>query len=192
MLSDVIRGKGTPAANQVFVILAIKFGFAKPGNLTAFANAYMGLDCSGFVCNYLMSIGKLETHLGSTAFRKKTYEEKRRTDISDVKMGDLLVWIGTNHIAIIDSIPVSNSNHIWARKELTPDPNPDPEYTCTVVESNGTRGLDSEEYSLTRGDGKSFSDGTTATYEGKVVFCLKRKTGKKIYKAIILDWGVSG
>jgi hypothetical protein len=47
-------GKGTPEEAQINLQLAARFGLLKGGTLQAYCDKYLGLDCNGFVGNYLV------------------------------------------------------------------------------------------------------------------------------------------
>jgi hypothetical protein len=70
--------------------------------LQAFCDAYIGLDCNGFVGNYAQ---RVNSKLGPDHTPKQYYEhrESRRTTIDDVVNLDVIVWENFTHIAIIDS-----------------------------------------------------------------------------------------
>ncbi|HEY1380698.1 MAG TPA: hypothetical protein VGF55_28105 [Gemmataceae bacterium] len=46
-------GKGSPEEAQITLQLADRFGLLKGGDLQAYCDKYLGLDCNGFVGNYL-------------------------------------------------------------------------------------------------------------------------------------------
>ena len=47
-------GKGSPEEAQVTLQLADRFGLLKGGTMQAYCEKYLGLDCNGFVGNYLV------------------------------------------------------------------------------------------------------------------------------------------
>ena len=46
-------GKGTPEEAQITLQLAARFGLLEGGTVQAYCDKYLGLDCNGFVGNYL-------------------------------------------------------------------------------------------------------------------------------------------
>jgi hypothetical protein len=47
-------GKGSPEEAQITLQLADRFGLLKGGTMQAYCDKYLGLDCNGFVGNYLV------------------------------------------------------------------------------------------------------------------------------------------
>ena len=47
-------GKGTPEEAQITLQLADRFGLLKGGTMQAYCDKFLGLDCNGFVGNYLV------------------------------------------------------------------------------------------------------------------------------------------
>ncbi len=57
MLFHVLRpffGKGSPEQNQIVLQLVVMLGIKQPAELQAYANENLGIDCNGFVGNYLL------------------------------------------------------------------------------------------------------------------------------------------
>src|SRR5262245_51314515 len=71
--------------------------------LQAFADKYLGLDCNGFVGNYVKRLKK--SSLGPDNEPKAYYEHRKglRKTVADVVNLDIVVWENFTHIAIIDS-----------------------------------------------------------------------------------------
>ena len=109
-------GKGAPGDYALALEWAVRTGrIPNPGaaSLQTFCDEHLGIDCSGFVTNYLIAIGK----------REDTAQVRRNTsaasyfnlahainDAAAVRQGDLLVWMNgvrvkTNpgHIAVVES-----------------------------------------------------------------------------------------
>lgn len=110
-------GKGSPAAYELALEWAVRSSkIATPTQPTiqAYADDHLGIDCSGFVTNYLIA----------NALKPDTEEVRRNTgaesyynpgravnDPTAVRRGDLLVWMtagnavlrGPGHIAVVES-----------------------------------------------------------------------------------------
>ena len=59
MLFHVLRpffGKGSPEQNQIVLQLVVILGIKRPAELQAYANENLGIDCNGFVGNYLLHV----------------------------------------------------------------------------------------------------------------------------------------
>ena len=101
--TDLLRvfvGKGSPDEIQLALRLAIYYGLVQPtlGALQTYCNDYIGLDCSGFTGVYY-----------GPPFRGKSSVEYRKAgqavdDLNSIVPGCAIVWLNTNHIAIVDSI----------------------------------------------------------------------------------------
>lgn len=73
--------------------------------LQAFTDKYLGLDCNGFVGNYVRR-ARLST-LGPSNYPSEYFSRHRkrlRKTLNDVSNGDILVWTNMQHIAIIDTV----------------------------------------------------------------------------------------
>jgi hypothetical protein len=71
--------------------------------LQAFTDKYLGLDCNGFVGNFVRRTKK--SALGPDHYPKEYYEHRKglRKTVADVSSLDLLVWATFQHIAIIEN-----------------------------------------------------------------------------------------
>ena len=209
-------GKGPPDVVAAYLRLVARYGMAKAG-LQAFADdgaRNIGIDCSGFVTNYFIARGAKERTvevLDNTPARSYDEAARRRSQLEDVAIRDVMVWHDGGHVAVIDSIPartyVKNKDeghahakahghaHAAASKApvaapaagtpapaVAPADGPPPgthaEYTCTVVESNGGRGLDAEEYTLVSVDKQG-------------MFTVRRKTESHDHHVHINDWDLN-
>jgi hypothetical protein len=188
LLHAVHKGKGSPAANMVFIILAIRYGFAHPHHLAAFTDKYMGLDCSGFVSNYLVHLGLLSRSAPMQRNARSFDDPSNRRDrLDQVRHFDLLVWSDTNHIAIINTAPIAQQqtlpplhHHHGHGKVQHPDPpRTRTVYTCDVVESNGSQGLHKGSYTL-----ESVNDDQ--------VFTVKRAGSNHSWHVYIVNFGIAG
>lgn len=71
--------------------------------LQAFCDAYLGLDCNGFVGNFARRVAPKSpgpSHLPSAYYHAR---KARRTKREDVELFDVIVWANFTHVAIIDS-----------------------------------------------------------------------------------------
>jgi len=111
-------GKASPSEISDAVWMAHRFGqISNPKNhksgakpLQTYADNFLGLDCNGFVGNYF----GLDPNTSI-----KTYQVKRRKNISDIKANDVLCWYRDwksskqwGHIALIDTIYKRGENSI--------------------------------------------------------------------------------
>jgi hypothetical protein len=184
LLEAVHLGKGSPAANEVFIVLAARYGFADPHRLSEFTDKYMGLDCSGFVSNYLVQIGRLSRD-APTRRNAKSFDDvaNRRDRLDEVRAFDLMVWSDTNHVAIINTAPASHPQslpplHHHGPGQPPASPRTRTVYACEVVESNGSHGLHKGSYTL-----ESVNDDQ--------VFTVKRAGSNHPWHVYIVDFGVS-
>jgi hypothetical protein len=62
-ISMTFVGKGMPDDIRQTLRLAVRHGLAQKGELQKFCNNYIGLDCNGFVGNYMLARG--QKHFGT-------------------------------------------------------------------------------------------------------------------------------
>jgi hypothetical protein len=105
-------GKGMPDDIRLTLRLAVRHGKAHKGRLQEFCNNYIGLDCNGFVGNYMLRRGqkrfgtnraeggKKADWIGISELNRHAY---RRKNASDILANDLLVWDAI-HVAVIDKV----------------------------------------------------------------------------------------
>lgn len=144
-LYDVCTGKGSPLEIAQALRLLIRFGMvaADTKSLQDYCDKYLGIDCSEFVCNYAnLNLGKKydKAKTGATWFRDP--DSARRSRLLDIQPLDVLAWSGTNHVAIIHSINVSQyavDTAVSTKTDLAL-------LECTVVESNLSKGLHNSTY----------------------------------------------
>ncbi|MFN7936390.1 MAG: hypothetical protein U0R19_23885 [Bryobacteraceae bacterium] len=93
-------GKGAPDEIQLALRLAVYYGLVKPtlGDLQAYCNEFIGLDCSGFTGVYY---GPPYRGKSSVAYRTLGKEVK---ELADIEQGCAIVFLKTNHISVIDSV----------------------------------------------------------------------------------------
>ncbi len=104
-LAQAYIGKGTPEIIALALRLAEAFGLVA-GNAAAmqkYCDDYIGLDCNGFVGNYLLQEGSKLVGPSTSANASSFMPElKRFTKLQDVKYRSVLCWKNTGHVAIID------------------------------------------------------------------------------------------
>ncbi len=138
-------GKGSPETIAIALHLVAHYKLYDKHldvrlGLRNYCDAYMGLDCNGFVGNYAQAIGSTltpSTYIGD--FAKELY---RRRTMETVQPNDVLVWPNYGHIAIIDDT-----------RPIQTDVKGNPTRDCTVVEStaaNLTGGGDGLQQSMYR------------------------------------------
>jgi hypothetical protein len=81
--------------------------------LQTFCDEHLGIDCSGFVTNYLVACGKkayASATLRNTSAASYFVAAKAVNDSAQIRSGDLLVWMDGNavksnpgHVAVIES-----------------------------------------------------------------------------------------
>jgi hypothetical protein len=132
-LAQAYIGKGTPEIIASALRYAEAFGLVA-GNASAmqkYCDEYIGLDCNGYVGNYLKAEGSKLVGPSTSANAGSFMPESRRlSKLADVKYRSVLCWKSAGHVAIIDTLfgPV-----------LAP-PKFDTEVVrCMVCESTGAR-----------------------------------------------------
>ena len=88
-------GKGTPGDIAGTLRLALRYGLVKPdtASLQKYCDTYLGLDCSGFVGNYLneaLGAGIDVMNTGATSYRGPV--GNRRLTIESIRENDTLAW----------------------------------------------------------------------------------------------------
>ena len=86
--------------------------------LPAIVESYLGVDCNGFIGNYLQAKYKGNS-LGPSS-TEYTYHVKgkhtRRTKLSEIRMDDVIVWEGYGHVTIVQE--VIDHGDDWAVVEI--------------------------------------------------------------------------
>jgi hypothetical protein len=109
-------GKGAPQDYVLALEWAVrsrKISTVTQASLQTYCDEHLGIDCSGFVTNYLAACGKRtyssET-MRNTSAASYFSAANAVNDPSQVRQGDLLVWMDGNsvkrnpgHIAVVDS-----------------------------------------------------------------------------------------
>ncbi|NND61371.1 MAG: CHAP domain-containing protein [Gammaproteobacteria bacterium] len=118
---NAAMGKGAPEDYELALEWAVRAGrisHASKGTIQAFADDHLGIDCSGFVTNYLIAAGKMmhtDRTVRNTNAASYFSPQKAVNDASAIRPGDLLVWMRGNqvkrrpgHIAVVQSyVPAS-------------------------------------------------------------------------------------
>jgi hypothetical protein len=127
MILATVNGKGSPQtiATVLRVVSMMTYedqknaGLLGADNVYDFVKFFVGVDCNGFVANYIKRVNPAHAHVDVNDYRKGV----KRTSLSEVKALDLLFAppSQTDHIAII--------NHVEERSEKS--------ITCYVSESRG-------------------------------------------------------
>jgi hypothetical protein len=97
-------GKGSPEEIRQALRLAVFFGLVgrTKGELQAYCDANIGVDCSGFASNFY---GGKWIDKGANNFRDTA---KEVTKIEDIRANDAICFVTTNHIAVIDCVYQAN------------------------------------------------------------------------------------
>lgn len=109
-------GKGAPQDYQLALEWAVrsrKIPAVTPATLQTYCDEHLGIDCSGFVTNYLVACGKLtysSNTLRNTGAASYYRPASAVNDATQVRQGDLLVWMNGNavktnpgHVAVVES-----------------------------------------------------------------------------------------
>ncbi len=109
-------GKGAPQDYELALEWAVrskKIPTVNAGTLQTFCDDHLGIDCSGFVTNYLVACGKKSyssATVRNTGASSYYNTAKAINDPAAIKQGDLLVWMNGNsvktnpgHIAVVHS-----------------------------------------------------------------------------------------
>jgi hypothetical protein len=116
-------GKGAPVDYQLALEWAVrskKIPTVSQATIQTFCDEHLGIDCSGFVTNYLVACGK-RTYSGNlvrnTSAASYFSVPNAINDPSRVRQGDLLVWMNGNsvksnpgHVAVVESYVAQSVN----------------------------------------------------------------------------------
>jgi hypothetical protein len=104
-LSPVFYGKGKPSQIRQALRLVEMFELVADNvsAMNTYCTNYIGLDCSGFVGNFLQEMGhsSFGPQTPATAFAPVG---SRRKSLDDIDALDVMCWKNTDHVAIIDRI----------------------------------------------------------------------------------------
>lgn len=119
-------GKGCPRDYELALEWAVRSGKIRTVNqvtVQTFCDDHLGIDCSGFVTNYLVACGKRaysSDTVRNTSASSYYSAVRAVNDPSQVRQGDLLVWMEGNsvkttpgHVAVVESYAphcVANGN----------------------------------------------------------------------------------
>jgi hypothetical protein len=116
-------GKGAPQDYVLALEWAVrsnKVPTVTQASLQTYCDDHLGIDCSGFVTNYLVACGK-RTYSSNTVRNSGAASyysaAKAINDPTQVRQGDLLVWMDGNsvrtspgHIAVVDSYSAQSAS----------------------------------------------------------------------------------
>jgi hypothetical protein len=108
-------GKGAPQDCKLaleWAVLSRKIPTVNQATLQTYCDEHLGIDCSGFVTNYLVACGK-KTYSSNTVRNTSaaSYYNAARAinDPTQIRQGDLLVWMDGNsvksnpgHVVVVD------------------------------------------------------------------------------------------
>jgi hypothetical protein len=118
-LAPVFFGKGKPSQIRQALRLAEMFDLVADtvSAMNAYCTKYAGLDCSGFVGNFLQEMGHstFGPETPATAFAPVG---SRRKSLDDIDALDVICWKTTDHVAIIDRI-VTTSTTVFDNRILS-------------------------------------------------------------------------
>lgn len=102
-------GKGSPEDISETLSAAVALGVLHPDELWSHADSYIGLDCNGYVGNWakqnrIKVAGQIAYPNRSLLDYASTNKDKKRTDVSDLRQGDVLVWVKSAHIALVEMV----------------------------------------------------------------------------------------
>jgi hypothetical protein len=130
-------GKGAPLDYQLALEWAVLSGKVKNPtqvSVQTYMDAHMGIDCSGFVTNYLCAIGK-KTYsynlVGNTSAASYFNAALAVNDSTQVRQNDLLVFMHGNHV-------LTSPGHVAVVDSYTPQCLPGG--NMRVVEATGADG----------------------------------------------------
>jgi hypothetical protein len=115
-IRNAAMGKGAPRDYELaleWAVLSKKIKDVTQANLQKYMDDHLGIDCSGFVTNYLIAAGK-KTYSNNTVRNTSAASyfsaAKAVNDPNKVKQGDILVWMrgnrvmtGPGHVAAVES-----------------------------------------------------------------------------------------
>lgn len=115
-IRNAAMGKGSPQDYQLALEWAVRSGKIQNVNqptLQTYFDEHLGIDCSGFVTNYLIACGK-KTYSNNTVRNTSaaSYFNSANAinDSGAIRQGDMLVWMDRNtvkrnpgHIAVVES-----------------------------------------------------------------------------------------
>jgi hypothetical protein len=157
------HGKGSPEEIRQALRLATAFELVEPtvGALNTYCSRYIGLDCSGFVGNYLRHEGS-EVFGPNTPAREFAPSRMRLSRLDQVEAKCVLSWKHESHVAII--------NHV---ERMTARPGGGAEVVCWVCESCGSELVSGDAHT----DGMNVTRYTIKEVDANKVFKVRRGIG---------------
>lgn len=151
------QGKGSPEEIELALKLAVGCGLINPTRdaLQQYCDANIGLDCNGFVGNYVRAEGHASLTPGTHISRFSATGTKRSA-ISEIQARDLMVFTNNSHIMAIDSITSGNETA----------------FECLVAESCGSNVIRGDAHT----DGLNVSHYNVQSVQNKV-FRVRRGRG---------------
>jgi hypothetical protein len=115
-IRNAAMGKGAPQDYVLALEWAVRSGKIRnvtQATIQTYCDEHLGIDCSGFVTNYLIACGKKaysNQTVRNTGAASYFNPAKTVNDSTNVRQGDLLVWMNGNavkqspgHIAVVES-----------------------------------------------------------------------------------------
>lgn len=137
-LAQAFIGKGSPEIIALALRLALAFKLvdATVAAVQSYCDAYVGLDCNGYVGNYLKLKGSSLVGPSTSANPSGFMPPDRRiSKLSDVKADSVLCWKTAGHVAIVD---------VNLGPVLVPPKYNTEMLRCMVCESTGARRIDGD------------------------------------------------
>jgi hypothetical protein len=131
-VAHAFNGQGSPAEIELALCVALTFGRTTAGGLQTYCDstAKIGLDCVGFVKNYLVFVGLLPSPLDTVSGIAR--RGRRLENFDDMACSDVLTWEGDGHIGLVNGHEAGTD-------------------VVEVVQCSGSRGLHVSPYHLRGG-----------------------------------------
>ena len=115
-IRSAAMGKGAPRDYELALEWAVRAQIilnVNQSTLQTYCDEHLGIDCSGFVTNYLIACGKRaysNNTVRNTSAASYYNVAKAVNDVRAIRQGDLLVWMNGNavmrspgHVAVVES-----------------------------------------------------------------------------------------
>jgi hypothetical protein len=115
-IQTAAMGKGSPHDYELALEWAVrsnKIPTVNQGTIQTYCDEHLGIDCSGFVTNYLVARGSMaysSNTVRNTSAASYYSAPRAINDAIQVRQGDLLVWMDGNsaktnpgHVAVVES-----------------------------------------------------------------------------------------
>ncbi len=108
-IAEAFFAKGSPEAYAITLKCALRYQQASVAGLQKYCDdtAKLGLDCSGFVNQYFIAIGRLTKAQDIDVYAKAAL----RRQTAEVQPLDLLIWLDYSHIALVNH-RIGNPNQV--------------------------------------------------------------------------------